>query len=71
MAILLDYDQTAKELSLSVSTIRRLVTDGKLLPVRIGGSVRFRRADLEAFADSLANGLVQTHKKRGRPRLAV
>jgi excisionase family DNA binding protein len=71
MAILLDYDQTAQELSLSVATLRRLVNDGKLSPVRIGGNVRFRRTDLEAFADSLANGSVQTQKKRGRPRLAV
>lgn len=71
MTILLDYNQAAQELSLSVSTLRRLVDDGDLSPVKVRGNVRFRRADLEAFADALANGSAQAGKRRGRRRLAV
>jgi prophage regulatory protein len=48
--IVLNAEQVAQTLGVSVRTIRRLDCAGKLpKPVRIGGAVRWRRDELEAW----------------------
>lgn len=66
--LLHDIAETAHILSISQSSIKRLVDDQKLKPVRIGGRVLFKRVDLEAYVDSLATTETPEPKKRGRPR---
>jgi excisionase family DNA binding protein len=41
-------------LSVSERTVTRLVADGRLKAIRLGGAVRYRVADLEAFGVALA-----------------
>jgi excisionase family DNA binding protein len=41
--------EAAQLMRISVRTVRRLVTAGELSAVRIGRSIRFRRADVEGF----------------------
>lgn len=53
---LLDRRGAAKELGVSESTIDAAVKAGELIAVRIGSSVRFRRADLDAYVDSRTVG---------------
>ena len=71
--ILLDKTETCLAVSLSPSTISRMVLDGRFpKSVRIGGCVRWRAKDIEAWAEKLAsNEIPEPGKKRGRPRLAV
>jgi len=48
--IAVDANQLAEMLGLSVRTIRRLDCSGKLpKPVRIGGAVRWRRDEIDAW----------------------
>lgn len=53
---LLDIHQVAAKLAIGESTLKRLLTEGKInLPkVRIAGSVRFRLADVEALVDNVS-----------------
>jgi excisionase family DNA binding protein len=47
---LLDFPEAAHILSISPRHLRRLCDTGKCpAPVRLGGAVRFRRADIEAW----------------------
>jgi excisionase family DNA binding protein len=46
---LLSVKDAMAYLNISRQTLHRLVTDGALVPVRIGRAVRFARADLERF----------------------
>lgn len=47
---LVTVDQVARTLGLSVRTVRRMDSAGKLpAPVRVGGSVRWRKADVAAW----------------------
>ena len=46
---LLTYQGAADYLAVSPRTVRQLVHDGALPVVRVGGSVRIRRAALEAY----------------------
>lgn len=55
-ALLVTVKQAAVILSLSRSSIYLLVEAGTLKPVRIGRSVRFSMADLEAFVENLSSG---------------
>lgn len=48
---LLTVDGVCAALSVSRTTVYRLVNRGELLPVRIGGVVRFRPRDLEALVE--------------------
>jgi len=48
--LLLTTEQTAEVLNVSPRTIFALGKDGVLPRVQIGRAVRFRRADVEAFA---------------------
>ncbi len=49
--LLMTATTAAKILSLSTPSIRRLVDSGVLTPIRLGGAVRFRVADLVSLAD--------------------
>ena len=73
MPILLTYQQTADAVSLSESTIKRMISRGEFpRPVSIGDSKRFRQADLVAWSESLPTQSDQEpESKRGRKRLAV
>lgn len=53
-SLLLDIDEVVAELRSSESTVRRLIADGRLRAVRLERGVRVRRADLEAYVESLA-----------------
>jgi excisionase family DNA binding protein len=75
MKLLLDKHEASAALSISVSTLERMVNDGRIAsPVKIGARVLFKRADLQEFVDSLASDrqvIPEPKKARGRPRLAV
>jgi excisionase family DNA binding protein len=46
--------QASEVLSLSRSTLRRLWKEERLVPLKIGRSIRYRSSDLFEFANSLA-----------------
>lgn len=46
---LLTVAAACQHLAISRATLYRLMGEGSIRPVRIGGSVRFRPSDLEAF----------------------
>lgn len=46
---LLTYADLERWLGLTERTLRRRVKDGSLKAIRIGGAIRFRREDVEAF----------------------
>ena len=46
--------QASEVLSLSRSTLRRLWKEDRLVPLKIGRSIRYRSSDLSEFANSLA-----------------
>lgn len=70
--ILLDVESAAKALSVSANTVRKLASEKKINPVRIGSRMLFRPADICEYVDKLAKGDPDVAgKKRGRPRLAV
>ncbi len=48
--LLVDYPEAARLLGLSKTTVVRLVAAGRLPAVRVGHSVRIRRAAIEQFA---------------------
>jgi excisionase family DNA binding protein len=52
--ILVDVHEAARLLSVSVTTVRRLLSDGTLPRVRVGAAVRIRRSDVMAMADGAA-----------------
>ena len=71
MKILLDKKETAAAVSLSESTIERLVKAEKFpMPVKQGSRVLWRTKDLEQWADNLPTNTVKK-ETRGRKRLAV
>jgi excisionase family DNA binding protein len=49
---LLTKEEAARYLSISPSTISRLIHAGELVHVKIGKSLRFRREDIDAFIQS-------------------
>ncbi len=52
--LMLDIDEVAEQLKVSVSTIRTLVRTGKLRAYRIGGrQLRFRQEDIDSYVDSV------------------
>ena len=53
MQLLWDIKTTCLALSSSRATVYRLIEAGKLKPVKLGRSTRFRAEDVEAFAASL------------------
>lgn len=51
--MLMTKTETAEHLRVSPRTVGRLAAAGSLPAVRVGGSPRFRRADVEAFITGL------------------
>jgi excisionase family DNA binding protein len=65
-ALLITDDQAAALLGLSRSTFWRRVADRSLpRPLRIGGATRWRRQEIEAFVQTLADKR-DASAKRGR-----
>jgi excisionase family DNA binding protein len=48
---LLTFAEVTAELRLSAPSVRKLVAAGQLPVIRLSGSLRFRRADLDALLD--------------------
>lgn len=51
---LLTYEDTARALSCSVRTVKRLVAAGELRAVRVGGGARIRVSDVDAYVAALS-----------------
>lgn len=51
--LLLDLDAVAERLSVSLSTVKRLVADGRLPVVKVANATRVRRRDLEQYVQDL------------------
>jgi excisionase family DNA binding protein len=49
---LLTIDEVRSHLNVSISTVRRLVRDGLLPAYRVGGRLRFRLHEVEAYVDA-------------------
>jgi excisionase family DNA binding protein len=49
---LLTIDKVPSRLNVSVSTVRRLVRDGKLRAYRVGGRLRFKPEEVAAYVDA-------------------
>lgn len=52
--LLLDTKETMEVLSVGKTKLFRMIKEGELSPVKMGGSLRFRVTDLEAYVSSLA-----------------
>jgi excisionase family DNA binding protein len=50
--LLFTKNQAAAMLAISVRQLERLVAGGEVIPTRLGGTVRFSRAALEAVVES-------------------
>jgi excisionase family DNA binding protein len=53
--LLITKAEAAEQLGISVRTVHRLITAGKLPLVHVEGAARVRVADLEAYVDSLVS----------------
>lgn len=51
---MIDLEEAAQRLGLSVSTVRRLVRDGELTAYRIGKQIRLRPEEVDAFVNANA-----------------
>ena len=51
--LLLTESQAGESLGLSRSTLRRLWRQGKLVPLKIGKSIRYTQTDVDAFVQQL------------------
>jgi excisionase family DNA binding protein len=49
---LLTIDEVRSQLNVSISTVRRLVRDGKLRAYRVGAGLRFKPEEVAAYVDS-------------------
>ncbi|OAI24567.1 helix-turn-helix domain-containing protein [Methylomonas koyamae] len=56
MKLLLDKSEAASALSISESTLGRLVREKKIREIKQGTRCLYRPADLEEFVERLANG---------------
>jgi excisionase family DNA binding protein len=52
-SLAMTYEEAARKLAVSSRTVRRLVANGELPRVMIGGCTRIAVADLEAFTEGL------------------
>jgi predicted DNA-binding transcriptional regulator AlpA len=72
MKFLINIEETAKTVSLSQSSIKRMVADKNFPePIHLGSRVLWRVSDIEEWVGKLKAGEVKKKEKRGRPRLAV
>jgi excisionase family DNA binding protein len=53
--LLLTYEEAAEILGIGRTTLYKQVWAGRITPVRIGRSVRFTRAELDAYVSSLVD----------------
>jgi excisionase family DNA binding protein len=67
---LLNVEQAAAYLSLSPSTVYKLSSRGELPHVKLGGRLRFRRGDLDAYIERHKAGRdeVLAHARSARAR---
>jgi excisionase family DNA binding protein len=49
---LLTIEEVRSHLNISISTVRRLVRDGALPAYRVGGRLRFKLHEVEAYIDA-------------------
>lgn len=49
---LLAIEDVSERLNVSISTVRRLIRDGVLPAYRVGGRLRFRAREVEAYIDA-------------------
>jgi excisionase family DNA binding protein len=52
-ALLMTYETAARRLTISDSSLRRLVKSGDIPTVSVGGSIRISEADLQAYVETL------------------
>lgn len=50
--LMLDIDGVAQRLGVSVATVRRIVKRGELRAYKIGGQLRFKEEEVEAYIDA-------------------
>jgi len=60
---LLNRAEAAKEFNVSVGTIDNYRRDGLIIPCRLGGTVRFKRGDLQA---AFSGNILNPYKKAGK-----
>lgn len=53
---LMSQELASEYLDIRPRTLRRVVADGTLVPVKMRGMIRFRRDDLDAYIESLPRG---------------
>lgn len=68
MAKLLTIDDAAQVMRLSASTIRRLITSGKLIPVRANSAIRISPLEIDRYI-KVEMAQAQAHNE-ARRRLA-
>ena len=51
-APMLTIDDVRSRLNISISTVRRLIRDRKLLAYRVGGRLRFKPEEVAAYIDA-------------------
>lgn len=49
---MLDIETVAKQLSISVITVRRLIRDGRLRAYKVAGRLRFKQSDIDAYLEA-------------------
>jgi excisionase family DNA binding protein len=54
-------------LSVSADTVRRLIRTGSIPHVRVGNSIRIRRADLDAYLEARTSSVWKPVDGRGQP----
>ena len=63
---LLTREEAAKEFKVSVATIDNYKRGGYIIPRRIGGSVRYKRGDLQtAFSGNIINPYKAVDRRKG------
>lgn len=62
-ATLLDRNQTAQILGVSLRTVAKLIADGELKVVRIGASVRVRPSSIDYFCEARETSLSSKRRK--------
>lgn len=50
---LLTAQEVCNSLQISTRTLRRIVKDGRLRPIRVRGAIRFRQPDVEYYVDEM------------------
>jgi excisionase family DNA binding protein len=70
-AILVRDEEAARLLGISRSKFHLLVADGQIARIKIGRSARYRRADIVAFIERLADEALGSGIRSGPPQKAT